>query len=240
MIFMLATILAAVLLVSAISFVGVLYLALREQLLKRLLLSFVSFAAGVLLGTAFLHLLPEVGPAGLGWALVGIIAFFLLERFIWHHCHRIGLHSFTYLNLVGDGLHNLADGAIIAASFLTSPPLGLAALIAVIAHEIPQEISDFAILIYGGFKRMKALLWNFVSALAAVAGALLVYFLSQAVADLTTGLLPFAAGGFIYIAATDLIPELHKETRPVGGLAQIGLLLAGVALMAGLTALHVH
>ncbi len=232
-------ILISVIIVSLIAFVGIFLLALKHELIDRLLLHLVAFASGALLGGAFLHLIPEsVEGCGLEevflYVLIGFFIFFLLEKFLhWRHCHkeRCDIHAFTYLNLIGDGIHNFIDGLIIAAAYITSIPLGISTTIAVIAHEIPQEIGDFGVLVYGGFTKIKALFFNFLAALAAVAGAIIGFFFISAIEGLSAFLLPFAAGGFIYIAATDLIPELHKKKELGNAVAQAILLFAGIAFM---------
>ena len=200
----------------------------------------VSFATGTLLGDAFLHLLPETIER-IGFSLevslavlTGILLFFVLEKFIsWRHCHvptsKDHPHSLGWMNLMGDGFHNFIDGMIIAGSFLVSPALGLSTTFAVLLHEIPQEIGDFGILIYSGFSRTKAIVFNFISALAALLGAILV--LSWGQSQLTILIVPFTAGGFIYLAGSDLIPELHKETEIKKSLLQFAGLLAGIGLM---------
>ena len=237
----LAWILLSTFLVSAISLVGIFFVTMKEQVFKKALLLLVSFASGSLLGAAFLHLIPEsLFPESLSSynetaviaILVGILVFFLLEKYLWRHCHEreCPIHTFAYLNLFGDGVHNFIDGVVIAASFLASIPLGIATTLAVITHEIPQEIGDFGILIYGGLSKSKALSFNFLSAIIAVIGATLTYFFSSFFPNLTL-LLAFAAGGFIYVATTDLIPELHKETQPAKSAAQFLLLVLGIALM---------
>jgi len=229
------------LLVSLISLIGIFFIVMKEHIFKKILLLLVSFASGTLLGAAFLHLIPEsLFPESLSSfnettviaVLVGILVFFLLEKFIWRHCHEreCPIHTFAYLNLVGDGVHNLIDGVVIAASFLASVSLGIATTLAVIAHEIPQEIGDFSILIYGGISKVKALSYNFLTATIAIFAAALTYFFSTSFPSLEY-LLAFAAGGFIYIATTDLIPELQKETQPAKSSAQFLLLLLGIALM---------
>jgi len=234
--FVLVLILLSTLLVSLISLVGIFFITVKEQAFKRILLLLVSFASGTLLGAAFLHLIPESVSAFSETAfvaiLVGILAFFLLEKFLWRHCHarECPVHTFAFLNLLGDGVHNFIDGVVIAASFLASVPLGLTTTLAVIAHEIPQEIGDFSILIYGGFGKVKALSYNFLTAIIAIFAATLMYFFSPFFPSLAY-LLAFAAGGFIYIATTDLIPELHKETEPLKSAAQFFLLFLGIALM---------
>ena len=244
-----STSLISVFLTSLLSFVGVLFLVIRKKQLEQLIFFLVSFAAGGLLGDAFLHLLPEaVEELGFGLevslaVLIGLLLFFALEKFIaWRHCHvptsKSHPHPLALMNLVGDGLHNFTDGVIIAASYLTSFPLGLATTLAVIFHEIPQEIGDFGVLVHGGFTKRKALLFNFLSALMAILGASLTLFLSNKLMISIELLIPFTAGGFIYIAGSDLIPELHKETDLAkSGLQLLGLLL-GIGVMASLTLLE--
>jgi len=232
-------ILASTFLVSAISIIGILFLVLRKKLLDKISLMLVSFASGSLLGGAFLHLIPEAlspyDESVFIVILVGIFVFFLLEKSLWKHCHEkeCPVHPFAYLNLFGDGLHNFIDGLIIAASFLASIPLGTAATIAVISHEVPQEIGDFGILVYGGLSKNKALFYNFLTAITALVGATLMYVLyvfSPFIPNVAY-LLAFAAGSFIYIATTDLIPELRKERNLTISIAQIILLLAGITSM---------
>jgi len=212
-------ILSATILVSLISLIGIFTLGMKTKVFDNILVLLVGFAAGGLIGSAFLHLLPEaVEKRGCNFvflfALIGFTIFFLMERyFYWRHCHEgvCDIHTFTYLNLIGDGLHNFMDGLIIAASFATSFKLGTVTTLAVIFHEIPQEIGDFGILVYGGLSKSRALLFNFICALTSVLGAIVGYILSSVIGDISIFLISFTAGGFIYIAASDLIPELHKE-----------------------------
>jgi len=239
--FELVLILLSTLLVSLISLVGILFISLNERVIQKILLLLVSFASGTLLGAAFLHLIPEsLFPESLSTysetaviaILVGILAFFLLEKSLWRHCHEreCPIHTFAYLNLLGDSVHNFIDGVVIAASFLASVPLGVTTTLAVIAHEIPQEIGDFSILIYGGLGKIKALSYNFLTATIAILAAALTYFFYASFPNITY-LLAFAAGGFIYVATTDLIPELHKERDLSKSVAQFVLLSFGIALM---------
>ena len=236
--FTLILILASTFLVSTISIIGILFLVLRKKLLDKILLMLVSFASGSLLGGAFLHLIPEAlfpyDESVFIVILVGIIVFFLLEKSLWKHCHKkeCPIHPFAYLNLVGDGIHNFIDGVIIAASFLVSIPLGTATTMAVISHEIPQEIGDFGILVYGGISKNKALFYNFLTAITAIVGATFTYVFSEfEFIPNMAYLLAFAAGNFIYIATTDLIPELRKERNLTISLAQFILLLLGITFM---------
>jgi len=232
----LALIVISVLIVSAVSVLAVFMLRLREERLFWL----VSFAAGSLLAAAFLDLLPEAAAHGSNafvFALLGVVSFFILERFLyWHHHHakhekKGKVHSLAYLVLVGDGLHNFIDGTIIAASFIADVRVGIAATIAIVLHEIPQELGDAGILIYSGMTRLKAAFFNLLSALTAVIGALLAYVFASRIEGLTGFLLGFAAGGFIYIAAGDLLPELRKEVDVRKSAVQLPLFLLGIIVI---------
>ncbi len=235
----LVLILVSVLVVSAISLIGILTLLLNEKRMQNILPLLISFAAGSLLAAAFLDILPEAlelnGTVEIfTYVLIGIIVFFILESFLyWYHCHdgKCDVHTFTYLNIIGDGIHNFIDGMIIATSYLISIPLGAITSLAVVFHEVPQEIGDFSILVYGGFSKARALLYNFLTALTSFAGALAVYFFSAKVQNLTAFLLPFAAGGFIYIAGADLLPELHKEAEHRRTFFQLMFFLIGITIM---------
>ena len=238
MIEVLLQILVAVVIVSLISLIGIL-IFLKEKILNRILFFLVSFAAGTLLGAAFLDLLPEALGDGFKETvplciLLGILSFFILEKFLyWHHHHteEEDVHAFTYLNIIGDGIHNFLDGVVIAISFLNSTSLGIVSTIAIIAHEIPQEIGDFAVLIYGGFSKAKALIYNFLTALTAIAGALLAFFYSNLFENSNIYITAFAAGGFIYIASTDLIPEIQKEKDLKKSFLQFVLLTFGILVI---------
>jgi len=234
--------LVSVFIVSLISFVGLLTLSIKVDKLKKVLLYMVSFSAGALFGDAFIHLLPEaVEEIGFGlnisiYVMLGIGFFFIIEKFIhWRHCHipssEEHVHPFAMMNLFGDGVHNFIDGLIIAASYLVSIPVGIATTLAVILHEIPSEIGDFGVLLHGGFSKGKALFYNFVTALTAVLGAIVSLLISSYVENITVFLIPFAAGGFIYIAGSDLIPELHKEVEVKKSLLQFIAIVLGVLVM---------
>lgn len=237
----------AVLVVSCISFVGLATLGLKLKKLKTVVIYLISFAAGALLGDVFLHLLPEAVESeggfglslGLG-VLGGMVVFFLLEKVIhWRHCHmpvdgKEHVHAFAYTNLIGDALHNFLDGVLIAGSFLVNWPTGIATSLAVILHEIPQEIGDFGVLIHGGFTRKRALWLNFLTALTAIVGAVVTLLVAGQMEEIVRWLIPLAAGGFIYIASADLIPELHKETTTRRSLGQIVAFLLGIGVMASL------
>jgi zinc and cadmium transporter len=226
------------LLMSVIALVGGLTTVLRRSTLERILLPLVALAAGTLMGGAFFHMIPEGGAVltptvGAAWLLAGFTAFLVLEQFLsWHHSHREGgegKRPVGYLILIGDGVHNFLGGVGVASTFLISPRAGIIAWMAAAAHEIPQELGDFAILVHGGWKRHHALLWNFLSALTFPVGALLAYVAAPAIS--LGGLVMFAAGNFIYIAASDLIPEIKAERSSGPALVHLGCFVGGVVLM---------
>lgn len=231
----------SVAIVSLVSLIGLFVLSIKSEKLKKFLTIMLAFSAGALFGDAFIHIIPEISENGLSFTsalsvLLGIVLFFAIEKFIyWQHCHMpIGkghVHSFAYMNLVGDGVHNFIDGLIIAGSYLVNIPLGIATTLAVFFHEIPQEIGDFGVLLHGGFTKGKALLLNFMTALTSIIGAV-VALLIESNTNISSFLLPLAAGGFIYIAGADLIPELHKETSVKKSLLQLIAFLLGIAVMA--------
>ena len=240
-------ILGSTFLISLIAFVGVLTLFLKEKLLNKILLVLVSLSAGALIGGAFLHLLPEAilkvgadADAILNiflYLLLGFCIFFILEQFIrWHHhhgCHgeECNIKPFSYLILISDGVHNFIDGLIIAGSFVINPSVGIVTTLAVALHEIPQELGDFGVLVYGGFDKTKALFLNFISALTAILGGIAGYFLSAWIEGSAVYLLPFAAGNFIYIAASDLIPEIKHLENLKKSLLHFVVFLCGIGLM---------
>ncbi len=231
---------AATVLVSLVSFIGLLGLGLKTKVLDRILFLLIGLSAGALIGDAFIHLIPEATEGASGdivpiFIIVGFSMFFILERLLyWHHCHEHGnceVHTFKYMNLIGDGVHNFIDGLVISASFSAGAQIGIATTLAVVVHEIPQEIGDFGVLVYGGFSKRKALLMNFLTALFAIAGAVLGTFLVSWFGEANPILLAFTAGGFIYIGASDLIPELHKEPKIKKSLLAFAFFLAGVVIM---------
>lgn len=239
--------LIAVLLVSLISLVGFFTLGLNIRILKKVTFLLVSLAVGALFGDVFFHLLPEVAhdgfshEMGLG-VMLGILIFFGIEKFVhWRHCHEpvseMHTHPLAVMNVVGDGLHNFLDGFLIAASFAVSPEIGIATTIAVALHELPQEIADFGVLVHAGLSVSRALFLNFGSALMAVLGVI-VFGLVQDVELLETLMVPIIIGGFLYIAGSDLVPELHKETKWQRSLMQLVAVVMGLALMWGLLALE--
>jgi len=240
--------------VSLISLIGLVTLPIKEQKLRSLLLYLVSFSAGGLFADAFIHLIPEAAetvessspelkvPLYISiYILSGIIASFILEKLIhWRHCHiptsEEHPHPFAYMNLFGDGVHNFIDGLVVAGSYIASFPsftLGIATTLAVVFHEIPQEIGDFGVLLHGGFSKNKALVFNFLTALTAILGALFALVLSLIIPieNFEIFLLSFAAGEFIYIAGSDLVPELHKETKPSKSTLQLIAFIFGVLVL---------
>ncbi len=236
-------ILISTLIVSLISLAGVVTLFFKSELINKILLILVAFSAGTLIGGAFLHLIPEaVKNAGLEnstpvfiWIIIGFCAFFVLEKFIhWHHHHALDhpdIEPFSYLILFSDTLHNFIDGLVIAASFLVAPQIGVATVIAVAMHEIPQELGDFGVLVYGGVKKGKALLLNFVSAIFAILGGLLGFFLFEKMGGLVIYLLPFTAGNFIYIACSDLIPEIKHQENLKKSILNFCIFILGIVFM---------
>ncbi len=221
--------------------IGFFTLVLKEKQLSKILLFLVSLSAGALMGGAFIHLLPEAfekisdGDVVFTIVLFSFVFFFLVEKLLhWRHCHKGGkcdIHTFGYMNLIGDSVHNFIDGLIIAATFITDIRLGIVTTFAVALHEIPQEIGDFGVLLYAGFGKRKALLANFLVALTAILGGIFGYFLSFQMENFISYLLPFAAGGFIYIAASDLMPEIRKETSLKKSMMSFGVFLVGIAIM---------
>jgi zinc and cadmium transporter len=211
----------SVVIVSLISFIGLFSLSIKIETLKKYLLFFIGLSTGTLFATAFLHLLPETfEKIGFGvdvslLILLGVVIFYLLEKFVhMHHEHLPGKTTKSYLapmNLVADGIHNFLDGIIIAVSYLVDTTLGITTTIAVIMHEIPQEIADFGVLIYAGYTRKKALFFNFLSATFSILGALIAFYIGVNSENFVAYIIPIAAGGFIYIAGSNLIPELQKE-----------------------------
>ena len=266
---------AALLSVSALSLVslaGAATLSLGRARLERAIFLLVALAVGAMLGGALLHLIPESyealggGPMTGGLVLAGVVAFFVLEKFLhWRHQHGApealdgatghhghshalppegaappGVEPFALMNLVGGVAHNLIDGGIVAASYLVSFQTGLVTTVAVMLHEIPQEIGNFGVLVYGGYSPRRALLYNFGSGLAGLVGAGLVLVFGEAVDGLAEMLLPVTAGAFLYIAGSDLIPELNRRhsypaTKAVG---QLAMILLGIGLMALTLAWH--
>lgn len=233
--------------VSLISLVGVTILSLNEQRLRRNVFVLVSLAVGALLGDAFIHIIPEALEADKWFTsilvIVGILLFFILEKFLhWHHhgddMGEKHIHPVGKLVLISDGFHNFLDGIIIGTSFMAGTEIGIATTIAVVLHEIPQEIGDFAVLIHAGYTKRKAIILNFLSALLAFAGLLVSFLVADSIEHFETYALPITAGGFIYIALSDLIPELHKNNGRNSSILQILMIGIGVAAMIALTVLE--
>ena len=205
----------------------------------------ISYAVGTLLGVALLALLPQaldrLPPArALGMLLVGVLAFFLLEKLvIWRHCHdaqecEVHTSSAASLVIVGDAFHTFVDGAVIAAAVITSIPLGITTALAVATHEIPQEVGDVAILLRAGFSRGRAFLLNLLSGIGGVLGAIGMLMASKSLPDLLPYVLAFAAGNFLYVAMSDLIPDLHRGGLEGGPFRQLLLIGAGILTIVAL------
>jgi zinc and cadmium transporter len=225
---------------STIALVGSVTLVLQESTLKKMILPLVALAAGTLLGGALFHMIPASVEA-LGnhiwvyvWIMVGFALFLGLEQFLhWHHCHRAPSEHrpLTYLILIADGVHNFIGGLAVAGAFLIDIRVGISAWLAAAAHEVPQELGDFGILVHGGWQKGSALVYNFLSALTFLLGGLVAYAASRTI-DVTF-LLPFAAGNFIYIAAADLIPEIKHETSVKLNVVHFVSFVVGIALLLG-------
>jgi len=237
--------------VSFFSLSGIYAISLTEKTLHRIVFVLVGFSAGTILGAVYFDLLPEAvelfeNDIAFIYIALGFVTFFFLERFIyWYHGHgdrediedlpaipgRANTREFVYLNLVGDAIHNFIDGLVIAASFISSTPVGVATTIAVIFHELPQEMGDYGILIYAGFNRKKALLLNFLVALTVVLGGVTSIFLIGVVEEVSGLLISLAAGGFIYLGASELIPELHQQKTLSRSVIQFIAFLLGMTLI---------
>lgn len=243
-------ILAAVL-ISILSFAGALTLVLKKDSIHKIVVFLVALSAGTMMGGAFLHLIPESlhefgDPKNVFMLLIlGFCIFFILERIIrWRHCHHnvCDVHPFGMMNLVGDGVHNFFDGLILAAAFATDLHLGIVTTLAIIFHEIPQEIGDFGVLLHAGYTPKKALFYNFLSALLAIFGVLIGSYLGDKIDNFSIFLVPIAAGGFLHIAASDLIPELHKEKDTEKAIWSFIIFVLGIVIMwsVGLIDMHSH
>jgi len=232
----------SLLVISLASLIGVFTISINHKRLEHFLEAMVAFAIGALLGDVFIHLLPELSENGLSldmslMILIGILAFFVLEKFIrWHHCHHVDhgsvceTPSFGYVALAGDAMHNFIDGLILAGAFIASPAVGVATAIAILLHEVPQEIADFGVLLKSGFTQKKALLFNFLISLTAFLGAGFALVISST-AEFTPYLIAFTIGGFLYLAGTDLLPELHKKFSKKDGFIQFICIVIGIVIM---------
>jgi zinc and cadmium transporter len=235
----LAWIIVSGLAMSGIALIGGLTLFLQDSTLKKITLPLVAFSAGSLIGGAFFYMIPASietmgnSLAPFCWIVAGFTAFFALEQLLhWHHCHRAEASCkkpLTYLILIGDGLHNFIGGLAIAGTFLVDIRLGIMTWLAAVTHEVPQELGDFAVLIHGGWSKAGALAFNVLSALTFLLGGLIAYTLSFNL-DISF-LVPFAAGNFIYIGATDLIPEVNKHSRLKNNLIHFAAFLGGVLVI---------
>ena len=239
-------ILTSGLLMAATALIGSVAFFLNEITLQRILTPMVAFAAGSLLGGAFFHMLPEAVVQMSNeievwiYLVLGFLVFFILEQFLhWHHSHRPSeKQPLTYLILFADGLHNFIGGASVGAAFLVDIRLGITAWMAAMAHEIPQELGDFAILVHGGWSKARALTFNFLSALTFPIGGLLTFLVSQDINVIP--LVPFAAGNFIYIAAADLIPEIKHAKDTVGSILHLVFFLLGLGVLLGMRSIDLH
>lgn len=240
-------IIIASLITSLGSLLGILFISVKKERLQKMLLGLVALAAGTMLGGAFLHLLPEAveefnAHFVFSVTLASFLIFFIIEKVLhWHHCHKDDCeeyHTFGYMTLIGDSLHNFLDGLLIAGSFVVDIHLGIVTTIAITLHEIPQEIADFGVLIHSGFKKNKALLLNFLIALMALVGALFGYFATEATETIEQYILPAAAGGFLYISMADLIPQLKKEDNSLKSIVSALIVVFGILIMYFLTFLE--
>ena len=225
--------------VSLISLIGIFTFIFKEKLLSIVLFVLIGFSAGALIAGAFLHLIPEALESSSNnfvftFVIIGFVFFFIMERYFhWRHCHEgvCDIHAFTYLNLIGDSIHNFTDGLVIGASFLVSVHFGIITTLVIILHEIPQELGDFGVLVYGGFTKLKALYFNFITALTCVLGTIVGYLVSENIKGFSVFIMPLTAGGFIYIAACDLVPELHKQPGLKKSISSLLAFLCGIGFI---------
>lgn len=224
---------------SMLGFIGVFTFWIKETLLNRLLVYFVAFSAGALLGGAFLHLFPESleqlsSMNAFGFAITGFLLFLVIEGFFhWHHCERCEIHPFSYIMLVGDGIHNFIDGLVIAATFYASIPLGIVTTVMIMFHEAPQELGLFGSLVYAGHEKKKSLIYSFLAQCTSIAGGIIGFFAAFQIQSIVPFLIAFAAGGFLYIAAADLVPEVHKayQGNVKRSVLSISSLIIGILFM---------
>ncbi len=227
---------------TALALVGSVTLVLKERTLQRILLPLVAFAAGSLLGGAFFHMLPTALRTGMdpvsvfSWVSAGFATFFALEQFLhWHHCHRASAQCkkpLTYLILIGDGLHNFLGGLAVAGTFLVDVRVGITTWLAAALHEVPQELGDFGVLVHGGWSKRRALLFNVASASTFLLGSVLAYYASYQFS--VAFLVPFAAGNFIYIGASDLVPEVNKSHSTLDAAKHFACFVLGLGLLVAL------
>jgi len=235
----LISIILSTFLITLCVWVAVLFIFFKKELINRITVFLVSLSAGALMGGAFLHLLPEATEKIeinllFGIFLFSFVCFFLIEKLLhWRHCHKedCSIHTFGYMNLFGDSIHNFIDGLIIASTFIINPSLGIATTLAIAMHEIPQEIGDYGVLIHAGFNNKKALLINYAVALTVVIGGVVGYLSFSHLENIIPYLLPFAAGGFVYIASSDLIPEIRKESNIKKSMISLLVFIVGIIFM---------
>jgi zinc and cadmium transporter len=236
--------LISVVMVSLVSVVAILPLLLKKTFSKQSLLFLLSISVGVLLSTVFISFIPETIEHGYSlfsalFILLGFLIMFILEKFVhWHHhnkCQGPDCHGHAYnlapLNLIGDGVHNFIDGLVIAGAYAVNVTVGIAATVSILFHEIPQEIADFGVLLYSGFSKKKALLFNLLSAGTAIFGTLLGFFLINKLHGFTDFMIPFAAGNFLYIAASNLLPQLHRHCKLKDTLLHLFAICIGVGII---------
>jgi len=235
-------ILIATIIDSLIGFVGVFSLWIKKKLLQKTLGYLVAYSAGALLGGAFFHLLAESVEVtepflAMGFALLGFVAFLLIEGFFHSHlCEKCTAHPFTYTMLFGDAIHNFIDGLVIAASFFVSIPLGIVTTLMILGHETPQELGLFGTLVYGGHNKTKAMFYSFAAQSTVIIGGIIGYIASSVIEPVSVFIIPFAAGGFIYIASSDLVPEMHKmyEGNVKKSIKVLGAFAVGILFMLAL------
>jgi len=244
--------LGSVIVVSLVSVFAIIPFLVKKKIPDNVLLLLLSLSVGALLGGVFLHFLPEIVEEGYSlftglFIIIGFFILFLVEKFIHYHHHyknsakhhqTIGqghAHAHAYhlapINLIGDGLHNFLDGLLIASSYVISIPLGLATTISVISHEVPQELADFGVLLYSGWSKLKAVIFNLISATTAIVGAIIGFFLADKTPHFANFIIPFAAGNFLYIAAVNLVPELHRKHKILDTILHLSAIAVGVAIM---------
>ncbi|MFC1768627.1 ZIP family metal transporter [Nanoarchaeota archaeon] len=241
-------VLVSVIIVSLISVVFAVPFLLKKKISSKILLFLLSMSVGVLLSTVFMDFLPEVVEHGYEfdialYILLGFIVMFLLEKFVhFKHsekCSREDGHGHAYnlapVNLVGDAVHNFLDGLVIAGAYAINITLGITATISVIFHEIPQEIADFGVLLYSGLSKKKALLFNFLSAITAIVGAVVGIILIDKMHGFSDFIIPFAAGNFIYIAASNLVPQLHRHCKLRDTIIHVFAIVLGITIIALVT-----
>lgn len=226
--------------ISLCVWIAVLFMFFKEEVLAKITIFLVSLSAGALMGGAFLHLMPEASEGMqaetlFSTFLISFVGFFLVEKVLhWQHCHKVTdcpIHTFGYMNLFGDSIHNFIDGLIIASAFMTDIKLGIVATLAIALHEIPQEVGDYGVLVHAGFSRKAALLSNYLVALTVVLGGIVGYYTFSKLEAFLPYLLAVAAGGFVYIAASDLMPEIRKETKLSRSVTTFFIFIIGIIIM---------